>query len=400
MINRLPGILFHVGVHIASFFGHLKAKKWIAGRINSIPNGNFDVWVHASSLGEYWMIKTLIQSFEKNNKSVFVTVFSPSAWDIVSKNEKNSGFIPSDRLNDINLFLDSIKPKFAVFAKYDLWPLMSKALIKRQIPYAIAFAEFTPNHHALWRWNILERSIYKGAIGIGHQTKKSLQLWIKSEFNNGFYCGDGRFDYVWNSQKNWEELKNISDFKDGKNLLIAGSSWRKEESLLLPLVLKFPKIKFAFAPHDINRVSELVKTLSVPYVLLSKIDSYPKDKISKAAILIVDTIGQLQQLYGHSKYALIGGGFRNGLHNILEALTFGNVITFGPEVRNHWEALSCGANILSLSANSNDVEKWLSELEGNKDLFSQKKISAQAFIHKNIGASKKVMDFIFAKNLI
>ena len=395
MIQRLPGIIFHLSIYLSSILGNSKARQRINNRNIQIQNEKFDFWVHASSLGEYWMVEKLIRDLEKRKKKVFVSIFSPSAWDIVSKKEKHFGYVPIDRLSRVNTFLDIINPKFAVFAKYDLWPVMSENLVKRNIPYVITFAQFKRNHHVLWKWNYIENKVFKKAIGIGHQTQESLLLFGESGFSNGFFSGDGRFDYVNLQQINWKPIARVDHFKDGKKLLIAGSSWKKEESLIIPLIDDFPEIKFAFAPHNIERLDELIKSLPNHFILISKLDSYTQEKISKAKILVVDTMGQLQQLYGHSDIAIIGGGFHHGLHNILEALVFQNIVTFGPKTNNHWEAIKCGADILNLNVDSKELKKWISELlDLDEDIVKQKKKSAQDFIKNNLGATDRVIKFI------
>ena len=395
MIHKLPGIIFHLIIYLASILGNSKARQRINGRNIQIQNENFDFWVHASSLGEYWMVEKLIRDLEKRKNKVFVSIFSPSAWDIVSEKEKHYGYIPIDRLSQVNAFLNIINPKFAVFAKYDLWPVMSENLVKRNIPYLIAFAQFEPNHHVLWKWNFIENKVFKKATGIGHQTEESLLLFSKSGFSNGFFSGDGRFDYVNLQRINWKPIERIDDFKDGKKLLIAGSSWKKEESLIIPLIDSFPEIKFAFAPHNLERLGKLIKSLPNHFILISKLDSYTEEEISKAKILVVDTMGELQRLYGHSDIAIIGGGFHHGLHNILEALAFQNIVTFGPKTDNHWEAIKCGADILNLNTDSAGLKEWISGLlDSDENVLKQKKTSAQDFIEKNLGATYRVIKFI------
>ena len=49
-----------------------------------------------------------------------------------------------------------------------------------------------------------------------------------------------------------------------------------------------------------------------------------------AKILIIDCIGLLSKIYSYADLAVVGGGFHDkGLHNILEAATFGVPVIFG-----------------------------------------------------------------------
>ena len=111
-------------------------------------------------------------------------------------------------------------------------------LFNKKIPYVIAFSQFHENHHTLWKWNFLENKIYRRALGVGHQTQKSLELWQKSNFSNGFFCGDGRFDSVHHFRKKWTPLDEIDVFKGESKLFVLGSSWPREESMTIPLIPK------------------------------------------------------------------------------------------------------------------------------------------------------------------
>lgn len=55
-------------------------------------------------------------------------------------------------------------------------------------------------------------------------------------------------------------------------------------------------------------------------------------------VLLIDGIGYLSNLYQYAHIAYIGGGFGAGIHNILEAATFGKPIIFGPKYQKFREA--------------------------------------------------------------
>ena len=62
---------------------------------------------------------------------------------------------------------------------------------------------------------------------------------------------------------------------------------------------------------------------------------------------------------------------------------------------NHWEAIKCGADILNLNADSEELKKWISELlDSDENIVKQKKKSAQDFIKNNLGATDRVIKFI------
>jgi 3-deoxy-D-manno-octulosonic-acid transferase len=55
-------------------------------------------------------------------------------------------------------------------------------------------------------------------------------------------------------------------------------------------------------------------------------------------VLIIDSIGILSSIYQYANIAYIGGGFGSGIHNILEAITFGLPVIFGPNYKKFNEA--------------------------------------------------------------
>ena len=55
-------------------------------------------------------------------------------------------------------------------------------------------------------------------------------------------------------------------------------------------------------------------------------------------MLIIDSIGTLSSIYQYANIAYIGGGFGSGIHNILEAITFGLPVIFGSNYQKFNEA--------------------------------------------------------------
>jgi 3-deoxy-D-manno-octulosonic-acid transferase len=62
------------------------------------------------------------------------------------------------------------------------------------------------------------------------------------------------------------------------------------------------------------------------------------ENINLNNVLIIDSIGILSIIYHYANIAYIGGGFGSGIHNILEAITFGLPVIFGPNYQKFNEA--------------------------------------------------------------
>ena len=60
---------------------------------------------------------------------------------------------------------------------------------------------------------------------------------------------------------------------------------------------------------------------------------------SDSNVLIIDNFGMLSKLYHYGTICYIGGGFSNGIHNILEAAVHGKPLIFGPAFYKFQEAV-------------------------------------------------------------
>lgn len=398
-MKGLPGALYSLAIHGAASFGHAKARAMVQGRKNQhVPEGPFDLWVHAASLGEYFMAKPLLDRAKEAKLRVLVTFFSTSGAELAQRDEAHFAFLPFDRAKAMDAFLTRVQPRQVLFMKYDLWPVLVSELQRRGIPYAVAFAQVKAGAWRLKSWNGLERSMWAGASHVFHQTEESLTVWKAAKYGNGMIAGDGRFDQV----GQLEAPKGLEEFTDFRPVLVAGSTWQPEEELLLPVLMRFPELKVILAPHAISRVAALESRLPVPSIRWSQFHQSSPSSKEEARVLLVDTLGDLPALYGCGNLAFVGGAFGPGLHNILEALAHGLPVACGPHVEGHWEALHGDAPVTLLPAKAQveDLAAWIrARLEKPTQLASES-AQARAFIAHHRGASRRVWEVLFGNETV
>ena len=408
-MKALPGALYVGALRGAAAEGHRKARAMLSVRRQQVlPEGPFDLWIHAASLGEYLMAKPLLERAQNAGLRVLVTFFSTSGAELAQaelamphpKADRNSAqtpkaqfaFAPLDRPKAVRSFLTRTQPQQVLFMKYDLWPVMTSELRRAGIPYSVAFAEVKPRASRLWAWNPVERPMWTGAAHVFHQTTESLERWNRAGYTNGQLSGDGRFDQV--GQR--PAPAGVEAFTDFRPVLVLGSSWKPEEDLLLPLLLRFPELKVILAPHAISRTAEIAARLPVPAIRWSEFEQLSLTVKEEARVLLVDTLGDLAALYACGDLALVGGAFGPGLHNILEALAHGLPVVCGPKVEGHWEAKHPEAPVTLLPKNAQpaDLANWLKERLDNPALLQSEKAKALAFIAQHRGASQRVWEVL------
>ena len=115
-------------------------------------------------------------------------------------------------------------------------------------------------------------------------------------------------------------------------------------------------------------------------------------------VIIVDTIGQLSYLYRYGSLAYIGGGFGKGIHNILEAATYGLPVIFGPSYQKFSEAVELTR--LGGAFPVQDELEMLSTIRQqfeNPDLLKTSSRIAANYVTDKLGATSKILQEVCKK---
>ena len=319
-----------------------KARQWSEGRRNifkrleeSISTTENIVWVHCASLGEFEQGRPIIERLkeERPELRILLTFFSPSGYEI-RKNYAGADFIfylPVDRLSYVRRFLDIVRPVAAVFVKYEFWHNYLAELHRREVPTYVVSAIFRRDSIFFRPWGGAWRRALRSFTSIYVQNEESRALLSELGINNVVIAGDTRFDRVAAIARATRQIPLIERFKGCARLFVAGSTWGPDEELLIELINQNPDIRFVVAPHEMDeeRIAKLaaaIKGGAVRYTQVSEDTDF-----ENVQVLILNTVGILSSVYGYAEWGYIGGGFGVGIHNTLEAATFGLPIAFGPK---------------------------------------------------------------------
>lgn len=389
-------------IYLISLFNK-KAKQWIKGRKNlfekilrNIGTGKDIIWFHAASLGEFEQGRPVIEAFRQMNPSykILLTFFSPSGYEI-RKNYTGADYIYylqiDTKINAIR-FIRLVKPKMVIFIKYEFWFNYISELHHQQIPLFIISAIFRKDQHFFkwyggWFKKKLEKITYFFV-----QDQNSLELLKSIGINQVMISGDTRFDRVFELSKKNVNFPIIERFSAGKKILLLGSSWPPDEELVQKVTENRDNLKIIIAPHEVHesRIVSLENKFShLQPLRYSKAD---ESSVSKAGILIIDTIGILSGLYRYCDIAFIGGGFGKGIHNILEAVTFGKPVIFGPNYHKFKEAVDLihRGGAFSIS-HKDEFSAILDRLLNNDDFYKERSDICVAFIEQNRGATNLIL---------
>ena len=376
-----------------------KATLWVKGRKNIFHNiekalsGNEDIaWFHVSSLGEFEQGRPVMEGFRRKypNYKIFLTFFSPSGYEI-RKNYEGADYIfylPVDTKQNATQFLNLVKPNIAFFVKYEFWFHYLNQLNNRKIPTYIFSAIFRENQLFFKSYGTWYKKMLSFFTKIYVQNEESKQLLKTLHITNVEVGGDTRFDRVYALAKNAKPIELIEHFAKNKNVIIAGSTWEKDEELLAEYAQQTEfEVKWIIAPHEIHK-SHIDKIISIFKQPVLKFSEANYNNINTTNILLIDSMGILSSVYRYGTLAYIGGGFGNGIHNTLEAATYGLPVVFGPNYKRFKEAcdlleLSSGFSI----SNFAELKSIFHTLLINENLTKKSGQSASNYVNQMRGGT-------------
>ncbi len=376
----------------------LNGRKQTFKQLDSIKKTDEVIWFHCASLGEFEQGRPIIEKLKTQNLKfkIIITFFSPSGYEI-RKNYKHADvvcYLPLDTKKNAKRFLDTVHPAMAIFVKYEFWPNILKELDKRNIKTILVSGIFRQKQ-SFFNAGLFSSFMKKSLQAFDHffvQDINSKKLLNGINLNNVTVSGDTRFDRVYKITKQENTLNFIQKFIQNKHILVAGSTWKKDEELLIDYINNYASAdeKFIIAPHNIKDIDLLKHSFTKKVTLFSD-----KEKNNNAQVFIIDTIGILTKIYSYADVAYIGGGFGAGIHNILEPATFGLPIIIGPKYQKFNEAIDLvNKKSCFVIKNNIDLKNYLIKFKTDEKFKKQAAKISKNYILNNLGATNCVIKYI------
>ncbi len=400
-------IRFYVaGIRLAALWNS-KARFWVAGRRNweqqlknlVDPSAHY-WWFHAASLGEFEQGRPLIEALKQQYPQIKIalTFFSPSGYE-VRKNYPLADlvvYLPADTPRNARRFIRILNPRLVIFIKYEFWMNYLRELQRRAIPHFLVSGIFRPNQ-IFFRWyGTSYLSVLRGFTHFFVQNERSVRLLAENGITQVTQAGDTRFDRVFANAQQHKLVPLAESFGTGRFLIIGGSTWQPEEELLSRFFQEHMSDdwRLMLAPHDISEshLAAIESMFQEPVVRLSTVAEIVPESVR---ILIVDSIGKLNALYPYGQVAVVGGGFKTGLHNVLEPAACGLPVVFGPRYAKFSEAIDLiraggGQSV----GNYEEFKEALMEYYRNISHLEAASRKARGMVKNGLGASEKILLFL------
>lgn len=404
------GIWFYtLGIRLAALLGHRNAGLMVKGwgetkeKLMQLQPGRPTAWFHAASLGEFEQARPVIEAYRQQHPGhqVLVTFFSPSGYEIRKNYAQAEAvcYLPPDLPRKIRRLINIAHPKVVFFVKYEFWFNYLRILRRKHIPTYIFSTIFRPNQYFFkWYGSFFRKQLALGFTHLFVQNEESLQLLKSHGITQCSLAGDTRFDRVHQiaeaAARNEKVEQWLSTAESGTKVIIAGSSWPPDEELISKYIETSPlPLRVILAPHVISE--EHIKQIEGQFADSVRYSQLADNASPSAKILIIDNMGMLSQLYRYADVAYIGGGFGVGIHNILEAVTFGKPVLFGPNFHKFKEA----RDIIALGggwshSTFDQLKAHLDTLLMQPDAYQKALQACTQYMQQNLGSTSIILNNI------
>lgn len=384
-----------------------KAQKMVQGQNRTIEylkskldaEGGY-VWIHTASLGEFEQGRPLIEKIREQHPDakILLSFFSPSGYEVRKTYDKVNAvcYLPMDTPRRVKAFLDVVRPRMAIFVKYEFWGNYLEMLHSRAVPTYIISSIFRSSQIFFKPWGGTFRKMLRCFTQLYVQNDESRRLLHGIGIDNVTVCGDTRLDRVLQIKSQAREFPVIAQMVSGcDKVLVMGSSWQPDEDIIIPYFNNHPEMKLIIAPHefDESRLAALMARIKRPVARYTQLEGVD---VANLDCLIIDCFGILSSLYRYGAIAYVGGGFGSGIHNVPEAAVYGLPVIFGPRHEKFKEAVelnACGGGFAISDASQ--CHEVLDKLLSDPAALQAAGAAASDYIKSHTGATEQIYNDLF-----
>ena len=317
------------------------------GRVRIESSGKPIVWIHGVSVGEIKAAANIIARLRADRPDLQIVLSSttPNGHQVAKQDHPDLQvmFYPLDFGPWPARALDRIRPRCVLLMELEIWPNFLQAAARRGVPVAIINGRISEKtfhgyRRAKGMLPQLDR-IRLFCVQDGAYQRRLLDLGVDPE--TVVVTGNMKYDSVvmGGFEQDGERLRRWLA-RDGRLVLVAGSTHADEEVLVCQTVRAHAasrSMRVVVVPRHPERSASVVDALrAVGLVAVRWSETNGgSSPLPEDAVLVVDTIGQLQKFYAACDIAFVGGSLiPHGGQNMLEPAAQGRAVVFGSHTTN------------------------------------------------------------------
>lgn len=311
------------------------------------------IWLHAVSVGEVIAARPLLKALRQTyaGYGLLLSVTTETGRGVAERDGLADAvvYFPFDILPAVRRMLAGTAPRLIIVMETEIWPVFTQEAVRCSIPLVLANGRISERSFPRYRrftWffrPILERF---SLLGMQSAADRERIVAIGAPAERTVVLGNLKYDIPFGRVPRAERERLRMQFRiaPGLDVLVAGSTHPGEEEQVLAvyrqLLHAVPDAVLILVPRHPERadaVAELVRRAQFDCLRRSALATTAAS-CDPGTVLLVDTVGELMQLYALSDLAYVGGSLvPTGGHNLLEPASLGIPTLFGPHMANFRE---------------------------------------------------------------
>jgi 3-deoxy-D-manno-octulosonic-acid transferase len=329
-------------------------------RLGYLPlSFNFDaeesIWIQAVSVGEVLTVRALLPQLRERypRLRIFLSTTTMTGHHVARTNVQGIDgvfYFPLDLTFVVRRTLAVVKPRLFIMMETELWPNMLRECRRSGVRTVLVNGRISARSYPRYR---LARRFFRRVLAdvdrFCMQSEESARriIEIGAPRERVSVTGSLKFDSLEIPgpavpDRGRNRVLRYFRISSDRPVIIAASTLRGEEE---PVLEAFQRIRATWgnalliiAPRKPERFGEVERLAQAPGWRVARRTDLPVDAEPRVDVVVLDTIGELAQLYQVATAVFVGGSLADaGGHNILEPAVFGKPIVFGPHMHNFAE---------------------------------------------------------------
>ncbi|HEX5474475.1 MAG TPA: 3-deoxy-D-manno-octulosonic acid transferase [Vicinamibacterales bacterium] len=373
-------------------------------------DGDDSIWIHAVSVGEVLTARALLPELRERypRMRLFLSTTTITGQQIARNTLQYVDevfYFPFDLGFIVERTLRLVRPRLFVMMETEIWPNLLRACRRQHVKTMLVNGRISSRSYPRYR---LGRPFFRRVLD--HVDRFCMQsdesarriVDIGAAPERVVVTGSLKFDSLEipgaSPDRGRNRVLRYFRMSPDRPVVIAASTLKGEEEPVLEafqrIHARMPETLLIIAPRKPERFDEVFQLARRQGWDAIRRTELPVDAEPRQDVVVLDTIGELAQVYQIATAVFVGGSLVDaGGHNILEPAVFGKPIVFGPHMQNFAEI---AATFLDHQAavqvrTGRELEPVLLALLGDPVRRARLGAAARALVEANRGARTKTM---------
>jgi 3-deoxy-D-manno-octulosonic-acid transferase len=366
LLYSTVSVLFVLAVSPYFLYQAIRYRKYIGSlrqRLGYLPvsfnlDGEPSIWLHAVSVGEALSARALIDELRTQypRLRIFLSTTTMTGQQVAKTHVRGVDdvfFFPFDLGFIVRRTLRIVRPQLFVVMETEIWPNLLRECRKRGVKTMLVNGRISTRSYPRYRlarpfFRRVLRDLDRACMQSDESARRLIDIGMDParvtvtgslKFDSLELPGHG--ESAATARGRYRVLRFFRVSED-RPVLIAASTLRGEEE---PVLRAFARIKrehptalLIIAPRKPERFRDAEALAIDAGFTVARRSELPVDAEPRTDVVILDTIGELAQIYRIATAVFVGGSLvEAGGHNILEPAVHGKPIVVGPHMSNFAE---------------------------------------------------------------